>query len=157
MKMVESGVIVEHLNDNNTITIRLTSIGINFDDEARALLILSSLPKSWDSLVMALNNSSESGTLKFNDVVSVILSEEIHKKSLEELSGSALNVKNKRRARRWKIQIKGQVKISKIKDWLLKLWQERTYKEGLLGTKKEAWTQQQQRKWCYYKHCRWCF
>jgi hypothetical protein len=48
------------------------------DDEVRALLILCSLPESWNGLVMAVSNSvSGSNTLKFDDVVGVILSEEM--------------------------------------------------------------------------------
>ena len=51
---------------------------MNFDDEVRALLILCSLPESWNSLVMAVSNSvPSSNTPKFDDVVSVILSEEM--------------------------------------------------------------------------------
>jgi hypothetical protein len=50
---------------------------VDFDDEVRALLILSSLPERWNGLVMAVSKSvSGSNTLKFDDVVGVILSEE---------------------------------------------------------------------------------
>ena len=40
------------LNDLNTINSYLSSVGINFDEEIRALLILCSLPKSWNGLIM---------------------------------------------------------------------------------------------------------
>ena len=51
---------------------------MNFDDEVRALLILCSLPEIWNSLVMAISNAiPSSNTLKFDDVVDVILSEEM--------------------------------------------------------------------------------
>jgi hypothetical protein len=51
---------------------------VDFDDEARALLILFSLPERWNGLVMAISNYvSVSNTLKFDDVVDVILSEEM--------------------------------------------------------------------------------
>ena len=46
MKMAEGGSVANHLNEFNTITSQLSSMGINFDDEIRALLILCSLPKS---------------------------------------------------------------------------------------------------------------
>ena len=44
MKMSEGESITDHLNDFNTVTNQLSSIGVNFDDEVRALLILCSLP-----------------------------------------------------------------------------------------------------------------
>jgi len=40
MKMLEGGSVVDHLNKFNTITISVSSIGVNFDDKVRALLFL---------------------------------------------------------------------------------------------------------------------
>jgi hypothetical protein len=91
MKMSESGSITNHLNDFNMVTNQLSSVGMNFDDEVRDLLILCSLPKSWHGLVMAMGNSiSGSSTLKFDDVIGVILSKEMRRKSTGETSGNAL-------------------------------------------------------------------
>ena len=57
---------------------QLSFVKVNFDDEVRALLILCSLPESWNSLGMAVSNSvPSSNTLKFDYVVIVILSEEM--------------------------------------------------------------------------------
>ena len=56
MKMSEGGSITDHLNDFNMVTNQLSSIGVKFDDEVRALLILCSLPESWDGLVMEVSN-----------------------------------------------------------------------------------------------------
>ena len=53
MKMEEGGSIVDHLNNFNNITSLLSSVGINFDEEIRALLIFGSFPESWNRLVMA--------------------------------------------------------------------------------------------------------
>ena len=62
---------------------------MNFDDEVRALLISFSLPESWDGLVMAVSNFvSGSSTLKFDDVIGVILSEEMRRKNTSETSGN---------------------------------------------------------------------
>jgi len=78
MKMPESGSVVDHLNEFNTITNQLSSVGVTFDDEVRALLFLCSLPESWNGLVMDISNSiSRSSTLKFDDVFDAILSEEM--------------------------------------------------------------------------------
>ena len=74
-------------------------MGINFDEEIRALLILCSLPKSWNGLVMAVSNYVlGSGTLKYDDVIGVILSEETRRKtSSGSTSGSALNAQSRGR------------------------------------------------------------
>ena len=42
MKMVEGGSNTNHLNEFNTITSQLSYVGVNFDEEIRALLILCS-------------------------------------------------------------------------------------------------------------------
>ena len=57
-------------------------MGINFNEEIGALLVLCSLSERWNSLVMVVSNSiSIANTLKLDDVMSVILSEETHRKS----------------------------------------------------------------------------
>ena len=92
MKMVEGGSVTDHLNEFNTITSQLSSMGVNFDEEIRALLILCSLPESRNGLVMAVSNFvPRSSTLKYDDVIGVILSEETCRKFLGgSTSGSAL-------------------------------------------------------------------
>jgi hypothetical protein len=96
MKMSEGGSIADHLNEFNTVTNQLSSVKVDFDDEVRDLLILCSLPESWNSLVMDVSNFvSGSNTLKFDDVVGVILSEEMRQKSTGETSGNALNMENR--------------------------------------------------------------
>jgi hypothetical protein len=78
MNMSEGGSVADHLNEFNMVTNQLSSVKVDFDDEVRALLILCSLPESWNGLVMVVSNSvSGSNTLKFDDVVGVILSEEM--------------------------------------------------------------------------------
>ena len=44
MKMLEGGYVVNHLNEFNMVTNYLISLGLNFDDDVRALKILYSFP-----------------------------------------------------------------------------------------------------------------
>jgi hypothetical protein len=98
MKMSEGGSVADHLNEFNTVTNQLSSVKVDFDDEVRAILILCSLPERWNGLVMAVINSVfGSNTLKFDDVVGVILSEEMRWKSTGETLGNALNMENRGR------------------------------------------------------------
>jgi hypothetical protein len=85
MKMSEGVFVADNLNEFNTVNKQLSSVKVDFDDEVRDILILCSLQESWNGLVMAVSNSiSGSNTLKFNDVVGVILSEEMRRKSTGE-------------------------------------------------------------------------
>jgi hypothetical protein len=78
MKMLEGGSVADHLNEFNTVTNQLSFVKVDFDDEVRALLILCSLPERWNGLVIVVSKSVfGSNTLKFDDVVGVILSEEM--------------------------------------------------------------------------------
>ena len=71
---------------------------MNFDDEIRALLILCSFPESGNSLVMVVSNFvPSSNTLKFDDVVGVIISEEMRRKSIGETLGNVLTMKSRGR------------------------------------------------------------
>ncbi|MCO5582908.1 hypothetical protein L7F22_036811 [Adiantum nelumboides] len=82
LKMAKNGSVAKHLNQFNTSISQLRSVGMSFDDKVLALLILSSLSNTWDSLVMAVSNAvSSSSALKFDDVVGALLSKEMQRKS----------------------------------------------------------------------------
>ena len=76
--MSKGGSVADHLNEFNTLTSQLSAIKVNFDDEVKAIPILCLLPKIWNNLVMDVSNFIPgSNTLKFDDVVGVVLSEEM--------------------------------------------------------------------------------
>ncbi|KAJ0489329.1 putative RNA-directed DNA polymerase [Helianthus annuus] len=62
-RMREGSSVTAHINNLNSILARLVSIGIKFEDEVQALLLLSSLPDSWSGTMTAI--SSSSGTTGF--------------------------------------------------------------------------------------------
>jgi hypothetical protein len=95
MKMSEGGFVEDHLNEFNTITNHLSSIKVDFYDEIRAILILCSFPERWNGLVMVVSNSvSGSNTIKFDDIVGVILSKEMRRKRIGETSCNVLTIEN---------------------------------------------------------------
>ena len=51
LQMSEGGSVVDHINEFDMIVSQLSSILINFEDEIKALILMSSLPESWDTIV----------------------------------------------------------------------------------------------------------
>ena len=68
LKMAENASVAQHLNEFNTITNQLSFVEIDFDDEIRALIVLTSLPNSWEAMRMAVSNSTGKEKLKYNDI-----------------------------------------------------------------------------------------
>ncbi|RVW86112.1 Retrovirus-related Pol polyprotein from transposon TNT 1-94 [Vitis vinifera] len=99
LKMAENASVAQHLNEFNTITNQLSSVEIDFDEEIRALIVLASLPNSWEAMRMAVSNSTGKEKLKYNDIQDLILAEEIRRRDAGETSGSgsALNLETRGR------------------------------------------------------------
>ena len=53
----DGGSMVIHLNDFQWLINQLSTMIMSLDDELRALLLLSSLSESWNTLVVSLSNS----------------------------------------------------------------------------------------------------
>ena len=68
LKMVEGASVTDHINEFNVITTQLSSVEITFEDEVKALVLLSSLPESWSATVTAVSSSSGSAKLKMDDI-----------------------------------------------------------------------------------------
>ncbi|MCO5606514.1 hypothetical protein L7F22_060702 [Adiantum nelumboides] len=83
MNMKEGSSVSLHLNEFNNVFSQLTSKGLNFDDEMKAIFLLCSLPSSWDTFNTAISNSTPGGTLMFSDVTSALVTEEIRRQSLD--------------------------------------------------------------------------
>ena len=94
LKMAENASVAQHLNEFNIITNQFSFVEIDFDDEIRALIVLASLPNSWEAMRMAVSNSTGKEKLKYNDIRDLILAEEIRRRDAGETSGSgsALNL-----------------------------------------------------------------
>ncbi|RVX01092.1 Retrovirus-related Pol polyprotein from transposon TNT 1-94 [Vitis vinifera] len=113
LKMAKNALVAQHLNEFNTITNQLSSVEIDFDDEIRALIVLASLPNSWEAMRMVVSNSTGKEKLKYNDIRDLILTEEIRRRDVGETSesGSTLNLET-----RGKGHFKRQCKSPKKKN-----------------------------------------
>ena len=99
LKMVENALVAQHLNEFNTITNQLSSIEIDFDDKIRALIVLASLPNSWEVMRMVVSNSTGKEKLKYNDIQDLILAKEIRRRDAVEISGSGSTLNLETRGR----------------------------------------------------------
>ncbi|VFQ59434.1 unnamed protein product [Cuscuta campestris] len=96
-KMKEGTSVTEHINKLNSILARLLSVGIKFDDEVQALLLLSSLPDSWSGTVTAVTGSVGPDGFTFDQIRDLVLGEDVRRKSSGESSGELLHVGRGRR------------------------------------------------------------
>ena len=88
-KMVEGKEIQAHINDFNKLIMDLENIDITYDDEDKALVLLHSLPRSYDTFVEILQHGRE--TISLNDVVGAIKAKEQKRKNdLGEHMGEGL-------------------------------------------------------------------
>ena len=95
LKMKEGALVAEHLNEFNIITSQLSSVKIVLDDEIRSILLMCSMPDSWENLIVAMSTSTPAGTLKFDDVSNSLMNEELRRKStIENQRGEALTLAN---------------------------------------------------------------
>ena len=99
LRMKEGTNITGHLNEFNIIFLQLTAQGLNFGEEVRCIFLLCSLPSSWDTFCTAVSNSAPATRFVFNDVIGNLLTEEIHRNSLELLKGDAYVASGKQRGR----------------------------------------------------------
>eukprot|EP00250_Pteridium_aquilinum_P034389 c7515_g2_i1 orf=214-894(+) len=86
MNMKEGTSVSSHLNEFSNVFSQLTSKGLNFNDEMKAIFLLCSLSASWDTFHTTISNSAPGRKFVFNDVTSALLTEERRRQSLD-LSG----------------------------------------------------------------------
>lgn len=87
INMKEGSCIVENLNEFNVITSKVAFVKITVDDEIRVIMIMCSMPYSWENLIVVINTSAAEWTLKFDNVSSHLMNEELHCKSISENQG----------------------------------------------------------------------
>jgi len=73
---------IEHLNNFKGLINKLTKAEIKIDDKMQALLILSSLPESWDTLVVTLSNFASGGKRTMKTDTNSLLNETQKKREM---------------------------------------------------------------------------
>ncbi|GKB60004.1 hypothetical protein Tco_0916190 [Tanacetum coccineum] len=75
---MKDGSLNDHINEFNKIILDLNNIDVRIEDEDRVLILLCSLPKSYEHLVITLLYGRE--TISMEDVKSALNSSELRKK-----------------------------------------------------------------------------
>jgi hypothetical protein len=141
LRMKEGTKIADHLNTFNTLLVQLTSMGVKFDSEDKAITLLCSLPASWDHFVTSISFSTTE-SIEFDVIVGALLSEETRKKTNSETSTSEAMMVRGRPKERGQSQRDFSRSKSKGKKRKLKCWF--CGKSGHL--KKDCWKRQQASK-----------
>jgi hypothetical protein len=87
LRMKESDSITAHLIDYEGIISQLSAQGMTIDDELKALLLMSSLPPSWETFVTTVCNASATA-VKYSETTSSILSEDARRKTFVQNSAN---------------------------------------------------------------------
>jgi hypothetical protein len=79
LRYKEDTPISHHVNEFQGIINQLSSMGITFEDKVRALLLLGSLPDTWETFKVTMCNSTPNGVVTWNLVKTKVLNEESKK------------------------------------------------------------------------------
>ncbi|CAL5440937.1 unnamed protein product [Camellia sinensis] len=99
LKLKNGVSVAEHTSEFHSLVNQLASIKMELEDEMQALLLLSSLPDSWETLVVSLSNSAPEGKLTMGMVTDALFNEEARKKEMEGEQSHALVTESRGRDR----------------------------------------------------------
>ena len=104
LKYKDGNSVAEHLNNFQGLLNELSTMKLELDDEVQTVLLLSSLPDSWETLVVSLSNSAPNGVITVNMVKDNMFNEEARRKKLGISSNiEALVTKRRRRSKNRKL------------------------------------------------------
>ncbi|KAL5555285.1 hypothetical protein UlMin_037521 [Ulmus minor] len=109
-KMTEGRDLQDHIDDFNKLVMDLENIGVKYENEDKALVLLHSLPKSYEHFVDILQHGRE--TISLEDVVGALKSKEQKRKNeMGEHTGDGLIVRGRPSKKRAKEQAKCKVQV----------------------------------------------
>ncbi|GJY06059.1 retrovirus-related pol polyprotein from transposon TNT 1-94 [Tanacetum coccineum] len=92
LRMTESTLVTEHVNNLNTLFCQLTSFSCKIEPQERTEILLQSLPDSCDQVIINLTSNVLADYLVFDDVATVILEEENRRNIREDRQTSSRQV-----------------------------------------------------------------
>ncbi|GKV23084.1 hypothetical protein SLEP1_g32861 [Rubroshorea leprosula] len=110
---------VDHINNFLGIIKELANLGIEFDDEVNGLILLNTLPESWESFRSTMINSSPSGKVTLEIAKNRIFKEEKRMRALRIFSQSdtqAPVMKNRSRSKTREPKGRGGKDKKKVED-----------------------------------------
>ena len=99
LKLKEGKSIAEHLSEFQDLVNQMVTMKLIIDDKLQALLLLSSLLDSWETLVVSLSNSASNGALQLAMVKDSLLNEETRRKDMGKDITQALVTENRGRSK----------------------------------------------------------
>ena len=99
LKLKEGNSIAEHLSEFQDLVNQMGTMKLVGDDELQVLLLLSSLPDRWETLVVSLSNSALNGVLQLAMVKDNLLNEETRRRDMGKDIAQALIIENKGRSK----------------------------------------------------------
>lgn len=99
LKYKDGSSVAEHLNVFQDLVNQLSTMELVFDDEVQALFLLSSLPDSWETMVVTLSNTAPNGKLTLNIVKEIMFNEETKRKQSGASSSQVLVTENRGRSK----------------------------------------------------------
>jgi hypothetical protein len=117
LKMQEGSDLAEHVNVFNQVVADLMKVEVTIDDEDKAIILLCSLPRSYEHLVTTLTYGKEA--VKVDDILAALFAHEQRRKNNagESSSGDAFFVKGDRGRETNKKKKKKGPQCYKCKDW----------------------------------------
>ena len=94
LKLKEGRSVVKHFIEFQDLVNQMITMKLIIDDELQALLLMSSLPDSWETLVVSFSNSAPNGVLQLA-MVKDSLFKETRRKDMGKENAQALVTKNR--------------------------------------------------------------
>ena len=97
LKYKDGNSVAKHLSNFQGLLNEFSTMKLELDDEVHALLLLSSLPDNWKTLVVSMSNSAPNGVITVNMVKDSMFNKEARRKELGISSNTKTLIIERRR------------------------------------------------------------